>query len=315
MTCQVSVVIPTRGRPQLLSRCLAALATQDLPRDRYEIIVVDDGKDGRSCLPNPALRGIRYLNSGGRGPAAARNLGWREAGGRIIAFTDDDCIPSGGWLRAGLSAFVDGVAGASGPVIVPRRTPETDYERDAAQLERSRFVTANCFYRRDVLAEVGGFDERFPQAWREDTDLYFTLLEQGARFEQVPDAVVTHPVREAPFAVSLRQQRKASFNALLYRKHPELYRKHLAMPARHYATAVGALVGSLTALVWGRRGMAACTFGIWLGITCRFCARRLRGTSHAPRHLLEMAVTSVLIPPFALFWRVWGALKYRVCFL
>src|SRR5438067_730536 len=108
--------------------------------------------------PAPTLRYIPV--TGVHGPAAARNAGWRAARGEIIAFTDDDCVPTPGWLRAGVSAFVDGVAGVDGRVVMPLPATPTDYERDAAGLERGEFVTANCFYGRDALVAVGGFDER-----------------------------------------------------------------------------------------------------------------------------------------------------------
>jgi hypothetical protein len=123
---------------------------------------------------------VRYIAlTGAHGPAAARNAGWRGARGAILAFTDDDCIPDPGWLRAGLSAFTGDVAGADGTIVVPLPERPTDYQRDTAGLAGAEFATANCFYRRDVLAAVGGFDERFSMAWREDSDLFFALLERG----------------------------------------------------------------------------------------------------------------------------------------
>ena len=113
------------------------------------------------------------------GPAAARNLGWRMADGEIIAFTDDDCIPEPDWLANGVSAFVEGVAGVSGRTVVPMPANPTDNELNTTHLQRSDFITANCFYRREVLEEVGGFDERFTTAWREDSDLYFSVRERN----------------------------------------------------------------------------------------------------------------------------------------
>src|SRR4051794_39381252 len=95
----VSVVVPTCRRPELLARCLAALVASDFDPSAFEVLVVDDATSGATreqvdqaaALARPA---IRYLaNAGTRGPAAARNVGWRAARGGIIAFTDDDCIP------------------------------------------------------------------------------------------------------------------------------------------------------------------------------------------------------------------------------
>ena len=284
----VSVVVPTCGRPELLARCLAALEKQTLPRAQYEILVVDDSK----------------LRSG---PAAARNRGWRRAQAAVVAFTDDDTEPAPAWLAQGLRAIADADA-VAGRVVMPIPATPTDYERDAQGLERAEFVTANCFVRRDMLERLGGFDETFRLAWREDSDLHFRLLRCGARLARAPAAVVVHPVRPAPWGVSLKQQRKVMFDALLFKKHPRLYRRRIRARARwDYYAMVGALAlgvaGSVPALLF------------WAILVANFFAQRLRGASKRPGHVLEMLVTSVLIPPVALFWRLAGMLRYRVAFL
>ena len=319
---RVSVVVPTCRRPHLLDRCLAALDEQDFDPAAYEVIVVDDGPcdETRRLVADWARRArpaVRYLAAGcAHGPAAARNRGWRAARGDIIAFTDDDCLPAPTWLTAGAAAFVDGVAAVSGRVVVPLPPTPTDYERDVAGLARSEFVTANCFYRRAVLAAAGGFDEHFTIPWREDTDLYFTLLERDCRVARAAEAVVVHPVRPAGWGVSLRQQRKSMFNALLYKKHPALYRRRVQPgPPWHYYRSVAALLLALGGAWGGRRWWELGAAGVWLLLTQRFCARRLHGTSRAPTHVAEMIVTSALIPPLSVFWRLRGALKFRVVFL
>ncbi|HEU5098681.1 MAG TPA: glycosyltransferase [Roseiflexaceae bacterium] len=260
---------------------------------------------------------VRYVPvAGAHGPAAARNAGWRAARGAIVAFTDDDCIPDSGWVRAMAGALAGGAAAAAGRIVVPLADRPTDYERDAAGLMRAEFATANCCCRRDVLAAVGGFDERFTDAWREDSDLQFTLLRRGCNLIPAPAAVIVHPVRPAAWGVSLRQQRKSMFNALLYKKHPRLYQRHIQpQPPWHYYRIAGALFGMLIALVLRRRRLTLCGASIWLLLTSRFCARRLRGTSHAPGHIAEMMVTSALLPALSIFWRLRGALRYRVLFM
>ncbi|MEN6493918.1 MAG: glycosyltransferase [Thermoguttaceae bacterium] len=322
MTIRVSVVVPTYRRPDLLGRCLAALVTQDFDPTTYEILVADDAAcEATRSLVNRwashAAVAIRYLSvSGTHGPAAARNVGWRAAQGEIIAFTDDDCVPDPGWLSGGTAAFFDGVLGAWGRVVVPLTPQVTDYHRDAAKLERAEFVTANCFYRREALIAVGGFDERFTTAWREDSDLFFTLLERGGRLVQAPKALVVHPVRPARWGVSLKQQRKNMFNALLYKKHPELYRRRIqAAPPWHYYATLAALLAMVAGLAGGSTPVAV-TAGVgWGLLTGRFCQQRLTGTTFAPQHVAEMIATSVFIPPLAVFWRLVGAVRFRVLFL
>ena len=263
--------------------------------------------------PGPA---IRYLAVEGRhGPAAARNLGWRGTSAGVIAFTDDDCRPDPGWLAAGLAAMEGGAVAATGRVVVPLPESPTDYERDAAGLEGAEFVTANLFCRRDALEAVGGFDERFAVAWREDSDLHFALLKLGGRIAGAPDAVVVHPVRPAPWGVSLLQQRKGLFDALLYKKHPDLYRRRImAGPPWPYYAIVAATLAAGLAAWWGWRPVALAAAGLWAGLTARFCLLRLRRTSRAPAHVAEMVATSAVIPYLSVFWRLYGAWKFRVLF-
>lgn len=322
MTLRVSVVVPTYRRPDLLARCLAALVAQDFDPREYEILVCDDAdsadtrarvENGAEILAAPPIRyiGVRHNH----GPAAARNAGWQAAAAPIVAFTDDDCVPDAGWLGAGVAAFIEGIDALWGTVRVPLPERPTDYERNEAGLARAGFVTANCFCRREVLKRIGGFDERFTMAWREDSDLYFTLLEHGCTVAHAPAAVVIHPVRPAPWAVCLRQQRKSAFNALLYKKHPDLYRRHVqAMPPLgYYAIATALALASLAALA-GHPLLATAACLLWLALTARFCGQRLRGTTHSPGHVAEMIVTSAVVPLLSIHWRLRGALRFRVPF-
>jgi GT2 family glycosyltransferase len=289
MTLRVSVVVPTCGRAELLERCLRALENQSLPREHYEIIVIDDSK----------------LRSG---PAAARNRGWRQARAEIVAFTDDDTVPDPHWLERGLEAMREHVDAVCGRIVMPIPSEPTDYERDAQGLERSEFATANCLVRKRVLEHLGGFDENFRMAWREDSDLHFRLLQCGARLLHAPRATVVHPVRPAPWGVSVRQQRKVMFDALLFRKHRRLYRERIrAHPRWDYYLIAGSFIA-------GVAGFAP-AFLLWLALTLRFFFPRLKGASKRPAHVVEMLATSIVIPPLAVFWRFAGALRYRVAFL
>ncbi|HEY0877395.1 MAG TPA: glycosyltransferase family 2 protein, partial [Zeimonas sp.] len=251
-----------------------------------------------------------------QGAAGARNAGWRAAQGEIIAFTDDDTVPDRNWLLAGLRALAGGASAVTGRVEMPLPERPTDYEKDAAGLTRAEFVTANCFVRRDVLERIGGFDERFTSAWREDSDLHFRLLEAGCRIERAPDAVVVHPVRKAGFGVSLAQQRKVVFDALLYRKHPRLYRQRIRrVPPIEYYVAAGSALAATIAAVTGHPRVALGALAPWLLVTLYLTMKRLRGTTRSPRHVVEMAYTSAMIPLASVFWRSVASIRHRVLFL
>ena len=129
------------------------------------------------------------------------------------------------------------------------------------------------------------------------------------------DAVVVHPVRPAPWGVSLRLQRRGAFDPLLYRKHPELYRRYIpALPKWYYlATAALALAAVAAACRWPSPAIAAAA--LWLGLTGRFAAGRLAGNSLAPQHVAEMLVTSAIIPLISVYWRLRGSLRHHVFYL
>ena len=234
----------------------------------------------------------------------------------MIAFTDDDTVPDADWLRQGLLAMGGPPRGqrpraSCRPPACRPTTPGTP-----RGLETAEFVTANAFVRRPALEHVGGFDERFTRAWREDSDLQFSLLSRcGGSIGTAPAAVVVHPVREAPWGISLRQQANVYFDALLFKKHPELYRRKIRnRPPWRYLTIVGCTVAALACLLAGARRAALLLGLVVLLAIADIARRRLRDTSHAPRHVAEMLLTSVAIPYLAMFWRLAGAWRFRTLF-
>jgi GT2 family glycosyltransferase len=314
---RVSVIIPTYRRNDLLANCLAALCRQSLAPDEYEVLVADNAGNAETADLVKGMSGthaapiIYVAAQHRRGPAAARNAGWRASRGEVLAFTDDDCVPDADWLRAGLAGIDDGADAVAGRLLMPLPERPTDYEGDAAGLANAEFVTANCLCRRNAFEAVGGFDERFTAAWREDSDLQFSLMERGFRIARADDAVVVHPIRPAAWGISLRQQSKSRFDVLLKRKHPQLYRERIPpFPVDYYGAA---LAIGLTALgiSSGERWLATAGAVGWAALTMQFCFRRLQGTSRHPKHVGEMIVTSLLIPPLSLFWRLRGEWEFR----
>ncbi|WP_254783414.1 glycosyltransferase [Mitsuaria sp. PDC51] len=343
--------MPTYRRPDLLARCLGALLAQTLPADRFEVIVVDDGQEDRCreqverVAATPGAPAIRYLRAAsGRGPAVARNAGWRAATAPLVAFTDDDTLPDPSWLARGLAAMQahpDWVA-AAGQVRVPsasaggigtatdgdidsdigrdgvparRDARPTDHELMTRGLETSEFVTANAFARREVLARIDGFDERFLRAWREDSDLQFRLQAQGP-VGRVADALVWHPVRPERWGVSLRQQRNVYFDALLYRKHPGIYRSRIRrVPPWDYYAIVAMTPAAIVLAAAGQGAIAAGLLAASAALILRLTARRLRATSRALPHVWEMLCTSAAIPFLSVYWRLRGAWHFRTPFL
>jgi glycosyltransferase involved in cell wall biosynthesis len=220
----VSVVVPTVDRVDLLQRCLVSLKGQQLPAD--EVIVVHDGNLEVDALlasweDRLPLRGLQIKE---RGASAKRNAGWRAAQHPLVAFTDDDCAPTPGWLAALCSASGDLLAGPiaahpedSQTASVFGRTIEIDHEGPY-------FPAANLAVTRELLARVAGFDTTM--AAGEDTDLAWRVQEAGGTAVWVPGALVHHAVRPATFPQHLRSLWRWRDLALVVRRHPSL-RPHL----------------------------------------------------------------------------------------
>ncbi|KUI31201.1 HAD family hydrolase [Mycobacterium sp. IS-1496] len=316
-TASFSIVVPTIGR-ESLHRLLSALEAEQGPHPE-SVVIVDDRPAPAPALQVDSGLPLTVLRSAGRGPAAARNTGWRATTTRWVCFVDDDVVPQPGWLAALAAdlrgADASGAAGTQAVIEVPvtEGRPATDDEKRTLRLADARWITADMAYRRDVLVEVGGFDERFPRAYREDSDIALritlrgNIITQGARRS-------THPVARATLMSSVRAQIGNRDNALMRRKHGRRWREAVGegrgrMPA-HVATIAAAAVAAIGALT-GRRSTAGFGAAAWAALTLEFTARRFFA---GPRTLPEagrMLVTSALIPPAAVGHRLRGEWTFR----
>jgi histidinol-phosphate phosphatase family protein len=320
VTIRYEIVVPSAGRDSL-RRLLAALAAGDGPAPE-RVLVVDDRLDRSRPLVGveDALGDldVAVVSGRARGPAAARNDGWRAAAAGWIAFLDDDVLPPPGW-RAALAADVEPlgprVAASQGRVRVPRprgRRP-TDAERNVAGLEHARWATADMAYRREVLVAVGGFDERFPRAYREDADLGLRVTRAGWEIA-TGGRHVLHPVRPAPAAAALARQAGNADDVLMRALHGRDWRERAGVPRgrrrRHLAVAgFGAAAGG--ALAARRPRVAAGAGAAWLAGTGELAWARIAPGPGTPAELAAMAWTSLLMPFAATFWWLRGLAGLR----
>jgi hypothetical protein len=325
------IVVPTIGRASLRS-LLEALSRQfDAAPDGSRparVIVVDDRArpDGPllgPTAPDGAEAGrsrasVDVVRSGGRGPAAARNLGWRSSNAEWVAFLDDDVIPADRWwttLLSDLGRAGPQIGGVQGRVVVPSpqgRRP-TDQERNVGGLADARWATADMAYRRTALESVGGFDERFARAYREDADL--ALRTRSAGFGLVVgDRFVVHPVGPARWTASVARQRGNGDDALMRRLHGPHWRARAAAPPGAYPGHLVATLG-LGAAVLGasarRHRLAALGALVWGATTARFAWRRIVAGPRTASEVAAMAATSVAIPLAAVWHRALGAWHWR----
>ena len=314
-----SIVVPTVGRPSLRT-LLAALAggTDPVPGP---VVVVDDRRDGPDLAADLAglpIRDLRVVRSGGGGPARARNIGWRHTTTPWVSFLDDDVVTDRDWSAALVqdltSAGID-VAGSQGRVRVPlpeHRRP-TDWERSTAGLAAATWITADMSYRRSALSAVGGFDERFPRAFREDSDLGLRVT--AAHYRIVTgERAVTHPVRPADDWASLRQQAGNADDFLMRAVHGPDWRAKCSAPtgrrSRHAAVtaAAGVAVGGLLS---GHRGVAAAAGLGWLAGTAELAYARIAPGPRDHDEVRRMVLTSAAIPLAATWHSARGAWRHR----
>jgi HAD superfamily hydrolase (TIGR01662 family) len=312
-----SVVVPTVGRPSL-DVLLDALAHATGPRPA-ELILVDDRPSGAPLRPErPGLPPVRVVRTGGGGPARARNLGWRTARTEWIAFLDDDVVPDPDWyqrLAADLTALGPDVAGSQGRVRVPLpgdRRP-TDWERGTAGLATSSWITADLAYRRSALSAVGGFDERFPRAFREDSDLALRVMDTGARLTR-GQRWITHPVRPVDRWVSVRVQAGNADDVLMRRLHGRDWRERADAPLgrRPQHLAVTAAGVAAVGLAVARRPRAAAAAALaWAAGTAEFAWARIAPGPRDRAEVATMLATSALIPPLATGHFLRGLVRHR----
>ena len=304
-----SVVVPTIGRPSL------RVLIDALGEPAYPVVVVDDRRTPERPLDLPGW--VEVVPGPARGPAAARNAGWRATATGWVAFLDDDVLPAPGWAAA-LAADLElpaHVAATQARIRVPLpagRRP-TDWERNTAGLEVSRWATADMAFRRSALVRVGGFDERFPRAYREDADLALRL--RAAGFELVRgEREITHPVRPASRWVSVRTQAGNADDALMRRLHGRDWRERSGAFAgrlpRHIAvTAAGA--ASLIGVMTRHRTLALSGGLAWLAGTAELAAARIAPGPRTAAEVATMVATSAAIPPAAVAHRLRGELRAR----
>jgi histidinol-phosphate phosphatase family protein len=319
-----TVVVPTVGRPSLVA-LLRVLADQTLPL-HVPVVLVDDrpaGPDLRTEIERElgADHGLdlHVFRGGGGGPARARNLGWRRARTTWVSFLDDDVLPGRDWherLRADLAlAVAKDAVGSEGRIRVPlpgNRRPN-DWERGTAGLETARWITADLTYRRRDLAAVGGFDERFPRAFREDADLALRLGADRGRVVE-GSRVTVHPVRPSDDWASLRQQAGNADDYLMRAVHGRDWHLRAEAPVgrrpQHVAVTAAAAV-AIGAALTGRRRTALAAGGAWLAGTADFARARIVPGPRDAAEVRRMVLTSVAIPVAASWHSARGIRQHR----
>jgi GT2 family glycosyltransferase len=222
---EICVAIASHERPLRLRWLLNALEEQSLARDRFEVVVChDSGEETQRLLETHPL-GVRHvrLEPGTGSVGRQRNVAWREARARWIAFTDDDCRPPAQWLESLLAACRPGfvVQGTTKPdpdeLGLVRCTGWRSQDIDPPVLAAQ---ACNIAYERSLLERLGGFDEALEGG--EDTELAARALEAGARLTGAPEALTYHAIDVLPLARTVRAAWRFRDLPGIVRRHPQL---------------------------------------------------------------------------------------------
>jgi glycosyltransferase involved in cell wall biosynthesis len=278
-----SIIVPTYRRREPLARCLEAIKAIDFPRDRFELLVVDDGSPAPPADIIASLGGCiqaRLVCAPHAGPATARNTGARLASGDYVVFTDDDCLPQPQWL----SAIDRCVAANDRPVAIGGRVinvldddmyaaasqgiVDFLYEYYGEHPAPWRFFTSNNLaLPRAEFMEIGGFDEGFKRVAAEDRDLCERWCAAGFDLHYAADAVVghAHTLGFASFnrqhfvygrgAVDLHRSRAKRGHRSVHLEPVRFYLGLIAHPLRRSPGVRGAVLSALHA--WSQAAYAS----------------------------------------------------------
>ncbi len=224
----VSIVIPAFNSGSTLGQTIEACIGQDYPRDKLEVIVVDDGSidDTKGVVEN---FGVSYIYQESSGPAFARNNGWKNSKGKVIFFTDADCIPLKGCLAAMIKSLYDrDVAAVAGTYGIKNEKYITARCIHAEIMFRhlhmpdyvNSFGTYNVLIKKSILEEFSGFNEDYLTSSVEDSEFSYRMVKKGYKIYFERKSIVSH-FHEKNFSKYLKKQFTRSFWAIkLWRHHP-----------------------------------------------------------------------------------------------
>lgn len=237
----ISVVIPAYNEAKTIVDCLNSLMNQTLTRDRYEIIVVDDGSTDGTLEIVRKFPGVISVSQRNQGPAAARNNGVRRAQGGIILFTDADCRPFANWLEEMVRPFEQNpeIVAMKGAYETRQRELiarfvqieyEDKYDRMKQQSNIDFIDTYSAGFRREIFLQARGFSEEFPVACAEDVELSFRLAGKGHKMVFNPEAKVFHLHPNSVRGYFKKKYKFAYWRMLAVKKHPNKILKDAHTP-------------------------------------------------------------------------------------
>lgn len=279
-----SIIVSVHGDMRL-QRCLKSLTNQTINREKYEIIVIENGTNILKNISN--LFEVTYLNLSQASMPAARNVGLDVANGEIVLFTDADCVVNANWVKKIVECFDTSpieLAGIGGPI--KRYNPLTHVEYYGSNLVNGQnspnylpilplpyIATANAAFKRKRLIEVGGFDETLLSG--NDVDICYKLGLRGYNLDICPSPIVYHENRKTIQQHFTRFFKYSVYQCLLFKKYQKISNKKLILntyPLKCFSQAFSVLPGLVLNLMkndassfWYAVLLMVEGFGVFLG--------------------------------------------------
>lgn len=244
----ITVIVPSYNKKQFLPGLIKSLLDQDY-RGSYEIKIIDDGStDGSEDVVKPFLsKKLSYIRQRNSGPASARNLGLKSSSGKIVVFTDADCIPAKNWLSEIGKAFAQSVSSVEGRTETQGKIyPDSHFIKNHAG---GMFLTCNIAF---LKKSIKGFDERYKYPNREDSDIAFGLLKSRKEIVFTKKAVVSHRLLKSSIKSMIRRKFYFKSDILLFKKYPKLYKEKIRYPFEMFTLLylIAAVAGFVNNWIW-----------------------------------------------------------------
>ncbi len=302
----ISVIVPVYNSAATIERCIDAL--RKIKHPSFEVILVDDGSTDttKDMVAKANGEKFRCFGKENGGPASARNYGVRRAKGKILAFTDSDCIVNNNWLKAAQKLFSSGVVGVEGRIDTDRLSTLTQ----SVLSHGGRYLTANMFYRKDAFMKEM-FDERYKMAFREDTDLAIRMMKRG-KIVYADGARVYHVPRDVTLTTLKKKQKMYYYEALFTRKNgkdADRYRTY-SLVHNPYLRAFAALAALIALpLSYFYPALLAVPAGFMILSDAYFTW--LAASEHKLRTNALYLPLSFTLPLATLYWIVCGIVAFR----
>ncbi len=327
----ISVIVPCHPRCDHVRRCLRSLAEVDYPRDRFEVLVVNDGpSDGIEELMNNMVREVPALNirffsqSSGRGTVAALNTGIVNADHEILAFVDETLAPDRMWLRRGAAYFSRAdVGGVEGAVVDAQSKDTTQFSARSDASGGGRYSLANMFLRRELFDTLGVFDVRYSAPGlgihgSAGIEFAYRVCSAGWEIPYAPEAVCINHHTMPSWKRQVLMARRRCYDPLLKKQHPELFRRRFVRQGtvQLMARAAGlvnliSLPGLACSLVVGWTAAAVVFAAMLLGAVAMARWPQIRDAGVSLRRAMPLLALSPAIPWLSAYHFIRGVLRFH----